>query len=431
VSRAAPRRRHRAERVRPTPQHTPPRAQPSMRAIVDREASSTQLKSAKLAKIAITELEPADGAFVGKVIKSDGSILPYQKHTWWRQRVAFVPATPRALYQYFCEARSRNICVIRGAPANPSRQPTRRWKAHVMHRGRNRGDHGFIDEPTSLFFLDVDGAMEHWTKNPQRAVSDIVARLGEPWRNTSYVWFFTASHGLLLDEHKRWHGELNDKRVRVRLAFITARPLSEVEARALTHILRRTCIAELDPSISNCVQPNYITRPRWELHPERDVLGNIRNIGWVQGAEEYLAIPDDLTNQARWARAQGHDVDIAQHPDAVTAVRGIASDGSIRPHLKSAVQHLLQVNPPSEVVSFADHAITIVSELQRMVERHQGAIDINLRRHGRSWGDVHEYLPDNMIGWAQWLMEHPPSRGRKRIRLVKGAPQVKVNGSLA
>ena len=80
---------------------------------------------------------------------------------------------------------------------------------------------------------------------------------------------------------------------------------------------------KLDPSISRAVQPNYIKRPHWVEHPDRDVLGDIPTIGWVKGTHEYLAVPDDLTHRRAGRQAQGHNVDIADHPDAETAVRGI------------------------------------------------------------------------------------------------------------
>ena len=117
--------------------------------------------------------------------------------TWWRQSVARVPATIPHLFAYLREARTRNICLIRGAPANLERQPTRRQKAGTKSGGKDRGDHGFIDEPTRLFFLDVDGTpRSKWRADPEGAIRTIVAQLGEPWASTSFVWFFSATHGL-------------------------------------------------------------------------------------------------------------------------------------------------------------------------------------------------------------------------------------------
>ncbi len=68
--------------------------------------------------IEITELSPYDDTFIGKRIKADNSIVPYPKVTYWRQHVARCPATVVALFDYLREARTRNICLIRGAPAN-------------------------------------------------------------------------------------------------------------------------------------------------------------------------------------------------------------------------------------------------------------------------------------------------------------------------
>ena len=115
--------------------------------------------------IEITELEPSDGTFIGKHINRDGSITQYPRVTWWRQSVARVPATIPHLFAYLREARKRNICLIRGAPANPERQPTRRRKAGMVGKS-DRRDHGFIDEPTRLFLLDVDGEQDQLARRP-------------------------------------------------------------------------------------------------------------------------------------------------------------------------------------------------------------------------------------------------------------------------
>ena len=145
--------------------------------------------------IEITELEPDNDAFIGKHINRDGSITPYPKNiAWWRQRVVQVPATIPHLFAYLREARTRNICLIRGASANLERQPTRRRKAGVVG-SKDRGDHGFVDEPTKLFFLDVDGIKMQWRSDPEGAIKNIVAQLGEPWASTSYAWFFSTRTG--------------------------------------------------------------------------------------------------------------------------------------------------------------------------------------------------------------------------------------------
>jgi hypothetical protein len=141
--------------------------------------------------IEITELSPYDGEFIGKRIERDGSITPYPKVKYWRQYVKRIPATTVALFDYLREARTRNICLIRGAPANLSREMTRRQLA-----GGDRGDHGFLDEPTRLLFFDLDVVAIEWRADPKGAVKRIVAQLGERFASASFVWFFSASHGL-------------------------------------------------------------------------------------------------------------------------------------------------------------------------------------------------------------------------------------------
>jgi hypothetical protein len=330
--------------------------------------------------VAITELEPIPkdsrcSVFIGKSICQDNSISDYPKATWWKQSVSEIPATVYDLFEYLREARRRNICLIRGAPANINRLPTRRWNVHLLGAdGKDRGDHGFLDLPTQLFWLDVDGFLTPWREHPQRAMRAIVNALGEPFASTSFVWFFSATHGLERDEHKRWTGNISEDKVRVRLGFITERPLNESEAIALS-ALAKLKVPAIDLAASRLVQPNYIKRPLWLINPHLDPLGEVATLGWIGGKHDRLAVLDDLTHKARWAKAQGHHhgggakakaqghhhgggakaaaqgqhhggAEIASHPDAESAVRAIGSDGAVRPHLMDAVRHLLRAHPP-------------------------------------------------------------------------------------
>jgi hypothetical protein len=238
--------------------------------------------------------------------------------------------------------------------------------------------------------------------------------------------FFSATHGLQYDKHKRWKGRISDGKVRVRFAFITERALNADEANALTNIAR-VQLPQIDPCISRRVQPNYIKRPHWVEHPERDPLGGIPTIGWVKGKHEYLAIPDNLTHVARWAKAQGHGATVAEHPDATTAVGSVGANARVREHLMSAVVHLLNANPIPEVTSFADHAAAIADQLQSMLERYREEITANLAQHHRPWSDVLQY--DDMVRWAQWLLDHPGALRRKTIKLIKDdKPRKKTKG---
>ena len=211
----------------------------------------------------ITELEPCNQTFIGKRINLDG-ILEQEPHVllWW-QRVVRVPATIAQLHLYLCEARKRNIILISGAPANLGRLKTRRWKS-TDERSDKDGPHGFLDEPTHVFFMDGDGIEISWSVDPERAIRAVVAQLGEPWISASYVWFLSATCGLELVEYeldgkkyKRWTGKLINGKLRVRLAFLTDRALNQSERTALTNIARAR-IPKFDQSICRIVQPNYI-----------------------------------------------------------------------------------------------------------------------------------------------------------------------------
>jgi len=371
----------------------------------------------------ITELEPHYKTFVGKRINLDKTLTEYPNVTWWHQRVARIPATIRQLHVYLCEARKRNIILIPGTPANLERPVTRKWKAND-ERSDEHGPHGFLDEPTYVFFMDGDGIEINWRGDPERAIRAAVAQLGEPWISASYVWFLSATCGLEVVEYeldgkkyKRWTGKLIDGKLRVRLAFLTDRALNQSEKTALTNIAQAR-VPKFDHSICRTVQPNYIQRPLWVENPHRDVLGDIATIGWVEGAHDRLAVPDNLTHTARWAKAQGHGSVIADHPNAESAVRGIGGDGRLREHMLAAIVHLLRANPIPDVVSFIDHSVAIANKLGDMIEQYRETIDNNLLKHGRRWGEVYYYL-SRISDFALWCLNRPRSLYVKTIKLTK------------
>jgi putative DNA primase/helicase len=341
------------------------------------------------------------------------------------------PSTIPHLFAYLREARKRNICLIRDAPANLQRQPTLRQVAGIG----DRGDHGFIDEPNRLFPLDFDDVKTDWhTDDPARAIRTLVALLGEPWTSTSFVWFFSATHGLELDAQKRWTGNIDYSRMRVRIIFIAERALGADEAKALTTIAK-AIVPEIDRSIVDRVHVNYIQRPHWVGHPGRDVLGNIQTIGWIKGADDTLAVPDDLTYRARWAKAQGHSSTVADHPDAESAVRAIGSDGEVRSHQKAAVWHLLLANPMPETVSVRDHAIGITDKLRTMLAQHRDEITANCVRCGRSKHTVDGLLQHMNADWALWCLNNLSILRGKTIKLAKeeraekiAIPRWKISG---
>ena len=370
----------------------------------------------------ITELEPASPKFfAGKYINLDGTMTPYRisdgdrdqhvKH-WW-QRAVRVPATIPHLFAYTRAAQKRNVCLIRGTPVNPDKQPTRRLKARS-----EQDDEGFYDAPSLLVPFDGDGIKIPWLADPKNAVRSVVAMMGEPWASTSFVWFFTSKHGLEFDANKRWTGRIVDGEMYVRLLFIGARPLYEDEVRALTTIAQ-VGVSELDPRIYLTVQENYIRRPHWVRYPNLDPLGDIPTIGLVRGACERLSIPEHLAHTARWAKAQGNGANIAEHPNAEAAVRAIGSDNDVRPHVQAAVIHLLIANPIPDVTSFHDHSINIIAKLRHMIAQHRKEISNNLVRNGRSTQVVDELLQHTKTSWPLWCLHHPKILRAKTIKLVK------------
>jgi len=181
--------------ARPAASHQPRQEQRSRR-----QGSATDGRRSMSAApvVEITELEPAhSGFFAGKRIEADGSITPYPNVAMWHQRVVQIPALVPYLFAYLTEARKRNTGIIRGAPANLQRLKTKKQRAGFFS-GKDRGDHSFLDVPNHLFMLDGDGIKMPWPGDPDGAVKNILAELGEPWASTSCVWFLTTKCGLEL-----------------------------------------------------------------------------------------------------------------------------------------------------------------------------------------------------------------------------------------
>ena len=218
---------------------------------------------------------------------------------------------------------------------------------------------------------------------------------------------------------KRWTGKISDGKVRVRLAFITERALAEAEAGALTKIVKAR-VAEARPRRSRCtVQPNYIKRPHWVEHPERDALGDIPTIGWVKGSARLSAVPDDLTHRRAGRRRRGSTVDIADHPDAEAAVRGIGSDGRCAPHLMAAVMHLLRCQPAPRRRRVSPTTRSRSSPSCRTWS------SCTARRSRRTWRGMIGTGPtccsylDGHERLGALVLDHPGALNRKTIKLVK------------
>ena len=270
-----------------------------------------------------------------------------------------------------------------------------------MVGGDDRGDHGFLDVPTRLFCLDGDGIKMPWRADPEGAIRRILSELGEPWTSASCVWFFSSKHGLEFIEetgpddkkHKRWTGRVVDGLMYVRIAFLTDRPLNEAEASALTRIAQAHGL-KVDESIARWCSP--ITsggRAGWST-PTATYSAIFRPSAGSRERRTTLAVPEDLTTRAHWAKAQGHSVDVADHPDAESAVRGIGSDGRVRQHLKARSCTCCAPTRFRTCDSFADHSLNIVARLQAMIEQHHEKIAGNLVSHGRRWSEVHGYLAE-------------------------------------
>ena len=188
------------------------------------DQNNTTTKIIQLAELAqevieITELEPANGVFIGKRVNCDGSLTEYPKIFWWRQSVARVPATIPQLFAHLrAGAQPQHL-------PDPRRSCQSRTAADTAAEGRHGrrsrivATMGLSTSPPGCSFSIVDGMPLSWRANPERAIQTMVAQLGEPWASTSFVWFFSAKHGLEFDEHKRWTGKIIDGKLYARIVF--------------------------------------------------------------------------------------------------------------------------------------------------------------------------------------------------------------------
>ena len=194
-----------------------------------------------------------------------------------------------------------------------SRAKTRRQKAYQPDRyGKDRGDHGFTDEPTRLHFLDIDGVEMQWRDDPEGAMKRIVAQMGEPLM-------------------PRCLCGSSPPRTAWSATTTSAGPATSATGES-TYVSRsspsgpwtgggrgtaRSCEA-VSPKSTSCFPPRAA-----ELHPAAAVgiapgarrARRLRHYRLCPGSRDYLAVPDDLSHTAHWAQAQGL-AEIADHPDA-------------------------------------------------------------------------------------------------------------------
>ena len=173
--------------------------------------------------------------------------------------------------------------------------------AKRMHlRGKDRGDHGFVDEPTKLFFLDVDGVADAMARQSRRRdpAHRRVAGRAMGIDLVRLVLLGGARACETSSERRTSAGPAKSSTAGCGCGSRSSPTGAErAEADALTKIAQGAR-PQARSSICAAVQPNYIERPLWVEHPDRDPLGDIPTIGWVKGEHEYLAVPDNLATGA-------------------------------------------------------------------------------------------------------------------------------------
>jgi hypothetical protein len=360
-----------------------------------------------------TELRPADGRLIAKRVHKDGRIEQAPRCSAWNHRLIYIHNC-RYLYEYLSNHRDGRVCRISGIAAT-DRQPLHAWYAFRTHHGVDVGDRGFMANDTCLITLDIDGVTTtiDWRRDPEGAVREVVARLPEPWCDASYVWMFSATHGLLMKSNK-WTGRIGGDVLRLRLYFLAEKKLDHK-----TTTLWVSTLVEMLPGIdlkaAFPVRLDYIARPLWIGHAGRDPLGNIQTIGLVHGRHERLTVPDELRELVR-LRVRGGGGSLIGHPDVRTAINCIGmpevggkGDGVLRVHVMDAVRHLVRDNPLPKRTDIEAHAHDIRNDLIKRVRGVWGRVLRNMQTFGRGSDTalLDAYLDD---AWrmALWFLEHAP-----------------------
>lgn len=303
------------------------------------------------AHLTVTELRPTGSLFAGKEILRDNSIKSAPNIKNWRhRRVGF--NNIEELFQYVSQVQYGNSIIVRDL-TDATDEVIYKRKACT-----EKPENVFRDHSAALLPFDIDKIAtpeEVWKQNPHEAVEAIVKRMGSPFTETSYVAYFTGTHGLVRDADGRWTGEIGGDVMRVRMLFITMRGLSNDEAKTWLEYLCYSApdpIPEIDASLCHPHQIIYLARPKWHGHVDADPLGEMGKCWLAKKQFDRLPVPDDLPQRVRHAAQTGQGKTVIQHPDATTAVasiglplQGNSGQGSIYEHLKSAAVHLIDGNP--------------------------------------------------------------------------------------
>jgi hypothetical protein len=373
-----------------------------------------------------------------KRIAADGEILDADKKLAMFKHKTVTLGGIKHLHRVVSKLAHRNALVVRGAPAS-DRLTIHRHTAHI----KNHGDNGFEDVPKFWAAFDLDGvqlpALTDWRDDPLGAVDYAVGQLPECFHDASYSWAFSGTHGLEKrggggkDEKKFWTGAYTGDEVRLRLWFWLSRAVAERELRTWMKGMRD--MAPVDDSVAGVVQPIYTARPVCADGSDPLAKLGVPLSGFRQGLEDAVIVPDDLVEEAKWSRAEGHAGSCASHPSAEAAIRAIGKPshptgkGEIRSHWKSAALHLARNERTAgrEPDPAAMHA-----RIVEAIEQHRDEIDQNLKAGGRSWGEVNAYLHgDDVLRFCEWVVEHVDDDdgrgadgggGRKRVQRVSKAP---------
>lgn len=380
-----------------------------------------------------------------KRIAADGEILGADNVAQFAHKTVRLNGIGE-LHSLVTKLADRNVLVVRGHPAS-DRQPihrqlafrTERTKAGTM---KERGDDGFTDVAKFWAAFDVDGvklpAMTDWREDPLAAVEYVIGLLPEGFWDASCSWSFTASHGLervTKDGKKYWTGGYVGDEVRLRLWFWMSRALAEAELSAWMKSMGD--LAPVDASVARTVQPIYVARPVCADGSDPLARLGVQLSGFRQGLEDAVIVPDNLAEEAQWARAEGHGASCASHPTVEAAIRAIGKPShpkgraEIRSHLMSAALHLAR-NERS--AGREPDPAAMCARIVEAVEQHRDEIGQNLEDGGRSWGEVEAYVHGGdvfrLCGWAASRVEDDDAKSadgggrRKRVRRVPHAPKL-------
>lgn len=234
------------------------------------------------AALALTVIKAANGKDVRKVVELAPSgrihtVKGYPGVYKWTRAALTVPFDIDALGAVIADLATRpDVCLVTGEPVGPVPldQPTQRLKNARDDCPASLGECAAPWLPIDADKIPLDAPLDPF--DPEAAIAQVVAHLGAPFTDCSYVWQLTASATPGADI------------LSVRLFFLTDAALTNETRKAWGEGLNgSTGVNLIDGKLYNAAQPIYTAAPEFrgvDPFPRRSgvVYGENEVVPWAQ-----------------------------------------------------------------------------------------------------------------------------------------------------